>query len=110
MADNQDTFLDFLAGRMDYENYVVNPNQSKSASFTPSTPIASHSYTKAQRIANAKNVKNTSEHRNNDGFGANNLVHLANEDRGRFDDIQFDNEQKTTTDFALLSNFSTQNQ
>jgi hypothetical protein len=51
----------------------------------------------------------TAEHRSNDGFGANNLDHLATSERGRFYDINFDNEQQNN-DFALLANFSTQNQ
>lgn len=99
---------------MDYENYIVNPNQAKAVSFTPqapSTPIASHQYVKAQRLSNAStnSKKETNDHRDNSGFGANNLEHLSNGERGRFDDINFDNENMKT-DFALLANFSTQNQ
>ena len=59
----------------------------------------------------AQNSKTQSEqnyqiadHRQNNGFGANNLVHLSNEERGRFDDIEINNDQKPN-----LANFPQSN-
>ena len=44
------------------------------------------------------------EHRQDNGFGGNNLEHLACEEKGRFDDIDVEGSRKG--DFALLANFS----
>lgn len=110
---HQETFLDFLAGQTDNEHYVVNPyarhsatkitSQFTSAS-TPFANLAAQSYEKAQQLArkgqnNSEQPTGSAGHRDNRGFGANNLVHLANEERGRFDDVNFNNDTK-------LANFS----
>lgn len=119
VRDQQQTFFDFLAGQMDDENYVVNPYARKaanqtSAQFTSaSTPfvnLASHSYDKAKLLARkAQNSKGASQdgadHRQNAGFGANNLVHLSNEERGRFDDLEVD-DTADKPDFTKLGSFS----
>lgn len=117
--DQETTFFDFLAGQMEDENYVVNPYARKTANRTSSqftsasTPfvnLAAQSYDKAKQIArkqqNSKaSTSPGSDHRQNAGFGANNLDHLSNDERGRFDDIEVDNTAKKP-DFNMLGNFS----
>lgn len=100
-----------MAGQLDDENYVVNPYARKQATqvssqftsaSTPFANLAAQGYSKAQQMARKAQVpKSQSEqtyevadHRQNNGFGANNLVHLSNEERGRFDDIEVNNDQK----------------
>ena len=65
-------------------------------------------YSKAQLLAdthkNRSRSTRSTNHRANSGFGGNNLEHLANEERGRFDDI--DLEASNKSDFQLLANFS----
>ena len=105
---DREQFLDFIAGRMDNKNFVVNPYQQNSA--CPKTPI-DNAHAKAKNIANFnllsnKSTDKTREGSMNYGFGGNNLDHLSNDERGRFDSIQVDDEQKS--DFALLANFSNQ--
>jgi len=106
----QSTFFDFLAGQMEDENYVVNPYARKTANrassqftsaSTPFVNLAAQSYDKAKQLAQ-KNTPKT-DHRDNSGFGANNLVHLANEERGRFDN---DIENDQAASFNMLGNFS----
>lgn len=112
VRDQQQTFLDFLAGQMEDENYVVNPyarknptavtSQFTSAS-TPFANLAAQGYTMTQQMAarKGKAASEDSQHRANSGFGANNLVHLANEERGRFDDLEVDGDRKP--DFSKLA-------
>ena len=118
VRDQQQTFFDFLAGQMDDENYVVNPYARKTANQTTaqftsaSTPfvnLASQSYDTARQLARkAQNSKGSAsvgpDHRQNAGFGANNLEHLGNEERGRFDDLEV--ETPARPDFTKLGNFS----
>jgi len=54
-------------------------------------------------LADAKKNMMRTKHRSNNGFGGNNLEHLENEERGRFDDIDLEGNKN---DFSLLANFS----
>ena len=95
---------------MEDENYVVNPYARKTANrassqftsaSTPFVNLAAQSYDKAKQLAQKNTTK--TDHRDNSGFGANNLVHLANEERGRFDN---DIENDQAASFNMLGNFS----
>ena len=99
---------------MEDENYTVNPYARKTANrassqftsaSTPFVNLAAQSYDKAKQLAQKKkgDSESVSDHRDNAGFGANNLVHLSNEERGRFDDMQHDDK---ATSFNMLGNFS----
>lgn len=121
LREQAQVFADVLASPNDDEDRVVNPyakmtptqvtSQFTSAS-TPFVNLAAVSYAKAQQLSlNAQNSvikaqygNQVSGHRENRGFGANNLEHLGNEERGRFDNMCTDKK----ADFSLLSNLSTQ--
>jgi hypothetical protein len=45
-------------------------------------------------LADAQKSKMRAQHRKDNGFGGNNLEHLANEERGRFDDIDLEGTNK----------------
>lgn len=112
-GQQESTFFDFLAGQMEDENYVVNPYARKTANrassqftsaSTPFVNLAAQSYDKAKQLT-SKSQKNDSDtassHRDNAGFGGNNLDHLSNEERGRFDDME-----TNKPSFNMLGNFS----
>lgn len=118
--DQESTFMDFLAGRLDEDTNVVNAYAQKQANrfssqftsaSTPFANLAAESYMAAHEFARKaqglrKEVNNTcssNEHRGNSGFGANNLVHLADEERGRFDDLQIDSSTKHPESFPFAN-------
>ena len=84
-------------------NFSAKPSNS-----SEKAPEFKFIYSKAQLLADAHKSRSRSakrvNHRSNAGFGGNNLEHLANEERGRFDDI--DLEATNRNDFQLLANFS----
>lgn len=97
---------------MEDENYVVNPYARKNptnvtgqftSASTPFANLAAQGYNMTQQMAARKGKAASEEpgHRENSGFGANNLVHLANEERGRFDDLEVDGDRKP--DFSKLA-------
>lgn len=105
-SNNRDSsFVDFLSGRMDYE-YVVKPGEDtrKVLAASSEAPLSSQQYSKAQLLADAQRNQKRSDHRMNSGFGGNNLEHLAMEERGRFDHIDIEGNNKNN--FHLLANFS----
>lgn len=102
--NQQQNFMDFLAGQLDDESFVVNPHARKHASqassqFTSASAPFSNLAAKGQSMA----LKRVPEHRSDDsGFGSQNLAHLANEERGRFDDLVCGGNKP---DFTQFSNF-----
>lgn len=87
-TNQEQTFFDFLAGQVDEDSLVPNANQVKSKSARKSTSL---------------NTSTTqgSEH---SGFGSSNLEHLANEERGRFDDLEMDADAAKNP-YTKLANF-----
>jgi len=98
---------------MEDENYVVNPYARKTANrassqftsaSTPFVNLAAQSYDKAKQLTRKPQKDDSdsvSDHRDNAGFGANNLVHLSSDERGRFDDME-----TNKASFNMLANFS----
>lgn len=128
-TSHQESFMDFLAGHTDNENYTVNPYARHAAQptrvtsqFTSAsapfanladkafTTIADHGARKAQKQAMVRQQAHAfagqlEGHRQSDmGFGSGNLEHLGNEERGRFDDISVDCGKKP--DFTKLASFN----
>lgn len=87
------------------KQFVIKPSDNEKdmrrATTGPNTPMTSEHEARAQ-LSGRRSV--VADHRTNNGFGGNNLEHLANEERGRFDNI--DLEQSNKNDYSLLANFS----
>ena len=96
-------FIDFLSGRMDYEHII----KSEADSQTIRSKKAQSKHGSEELLTQKPCFKaaRVADHRRDTGFGGNNLEHLVEEERGRFDDIDMERTKKS--DFTLLANFTT---